>query len=189
MALTAMLLITLLLGGCGGGGKSESEVSGPGWSTVEAGVNAFTYQIPSDWVLVDESSSDDMAVYVPFDADLSEGTSNITVVVEETGVEAGELEDLKQGLQLHLEADLVSSGFEKIENLNFADVSAPIGDVLEVSFVSYLNGQSLYQKMYYPLVDGYSISIISTNAGDDVQPPVEDIALNIVQTLAVEEQQ
>lgn len=93
------------------------------------------------------------------------------------------MKDMKAALESDLESQLISNGFEKVENLKVEELEAPIGSVCSVSYDTYLSGMKFTQTQFYPLIDDYIIVITATNVGDEVAPSVEEVAEYVALTL------
>ena len=93
------------------------------------------------------------------------------------------MKDMKAALESDLEDQLISNGFEKVENLNVEELEAPIGSVCVVSYDTYLSGMKFSQTQFYPLIDDYIVVITATNVGEEVEPSVEEVAEYMALTL------
>lgn len=112
------------------------------------------------------------------------GTSNVNILVQDvSGQKAVSMKDMKAALESDLENQLISNGFEKVENLKVEELEAPIGSVCSVSYDTYLSGMKFTQTQFYPLIDDYIIVITATNVGDEVAPSVEEVAEYMALTL------
>lgn len=183
--LAAVLLLTALLAGCN---QEPVEVSAPEWSTVSDSTSGFSYEVPADWVITEDVTGQGSIIYVPEDADVSNGSSNVNILVQNiNGQKAASMKDMKNALETQLVDQLLANGFEKVENLKVEDLKAPIGDVCVVSYDIYLSGIKFMQTQYYPLIDDYTVVITATNIGDSVEPSPEEVAEYMAMTLKAAE--
>ena len=183
--LAAVLLLTALLAGCN---QEPVEVSAPEWSTVSDSTSGFSYEVPADWVITEDVTGQGSIIYVPEDADVSNGSSNVNILVQNiNGQKAASMKDMKNALETQLVDQLLANGFEKVENLKVEELQAPIGDVCVVSYDIYLSGIKFMQTQYYPLIDDYTVVITATNIGDSVEPSPEEVAEYMAMTLKAAE--
>ena len=183
--LAAALLLTALLAGCN---QEPVEVSAPEWSTVSDSTSGFSYEVPADWVITEDVTGQGSIIYVPEDADVSNGSSNVNILVQNiNGQKAASMKDMKNALETQLVDQLLANGFEKVENLKVEELKAPIGDVCVVSYDIYLSGIKFMQTQYYPLIDDYTVVITATNIGDSVEPSPEEVAEYMAMTLKAAE--
>lgn len=179
--LAISLLLVALLSGCG---SKPVEVSAPEWATASGSASGFSYEVPADWTTTEDVTGQGTTIYVPADADIANGTSNVNILVQNaSGQKAASMKDMKSTLENGLEAQLLASGFEKVENLKVEELKAPIGNVCVVSYDTTVAGQKFTQKQYYPLIDDYIVVITSTNIGDSTDPSPEEVAEYIALTL------
>ena len=183
--LAAALLLTALLAGCN---QEPVEVSAPEWSTVSDSTSGFSYEVPADWVITEDVTGQGSIIYVPEDADVSNGSSNVNILVQNiNGQKAASMKDMKNALETQLVDQLLANGFEKVENLKVEELKAPIGDLCVVSYDIYLSGIKFMQTQYYPLIDDYTVVITATNIGDSVEPSPEEVAEYMAMTLKAAE--
>ena len=170
-----------LLSGCS---KTPAEISAPEWETASGTASGFSYEVPADWTTTEDVTGQGSIIYIPADADVSVGTSNVNILVQDvSGQKAVSMKDMKAALESDLENQLISNGFEKVENLKVEELEAPIGSVCSVSYDTYLSGMKFTQTQFYPLIDDYIIVITATNVGDEVAPSVEEVAEYMALTL------
>ena len=175
--LAMSLLLIALLSGCS---KTPAEISAPEWETASGTASGFSYEVPADWTTTEDVTGQGSIIYIPADADVSVGTSNVNILVQDvSGQKAVSMKDMKADL----ENQLISNGFEKVENLKVEELEAPIGSVCSVSYDTYLSGMKFTQTQFYPLIDDYIIVITATNVGDEVAPSVEEVAEYMALTL------
>ena len=183
--LAAALLLTALLAGCN---QEPVEVSAPEWSTVSDSTSGFSYEVPEDWTITEDVTGQGSIIYVPEDADVSNGSSNVNILVQNiNGQKAASMKDMKNALETQLVDQLLANGFEKVENLKVEELKAPIGDLCVVSYDIYLSGIKFMQTQYYPLIDDYTVVITATNIGDSVEPSPEEVAEYMAMTLKAAE--
>lgn len=138
--------------------------------------SGFSYEVPADWTTTEDVTGQGSVIYIPADADVSAGTSNVNILVQNvSGQKAASMKDMKAALESDLEDQLISNGFEKVENLNVEELEAPIGSVCVVSYDTYLSGMKFSQTQFYPLIDDYIVVITATNVGEEVEPSVEKL--------------
>lgn len=179
--LAISLLLVALLSGCS---KTPVTVSAPEWETASGTASGFSYEVPADWTTTEDVTGQGSVIYIPADADVSAGTSNVNILVQNvSGQKAASMKDMKAALESDLEDQLISNGFEKVENLNVEELEAPIGSVCVVSYDTYLSGMKFSQTQFYPLIDDYIVVITATNVGEDVEPSVEEVAEYMALTL------
>ena len=179
--LAISLLLVALLSGCS---KTPVTVSAPEWETASGTASGFSYEVPADWTTTEDVTGQGSVIYIPADADVSAGTSNVNVLVQNvSGQKAASMKDMKAALESDLEDQLISNGFEKVENLNVEELEAPIGSVCVVSYDTYLSGMKFSQTQFYPLIDDYIVVITATNVGEEVEPSVEEVAEYMALTL------
>ena len=179
--LAISLLLVALLSGCS---KTPVTVSAPEWETASGTASGFSYEVPADWTTTEDVTGQGSVIYIPADADVSAGTSNVNILVQNvSGQKAASMKDMKAALESDLEDQLISNGFEKVENLNVEELEAPIGSVCVVSYDTYLSGMKFSQTQFYPLIDDYIVVITATNVGEEVEPSVEEVAEYIALTL------
>lgn len=179
--LAISLLLVALLSGCS---KTPVTVSAPEWETASGTASGFSYEVPADWTTTEDVTGQGSVIYIPADADVSAGTSNVNILVQNvSGQKAASMKDMKAALESDLEDQLVSNGFEKVENLNVEELEAPIGSVCVVSYDTYLSGMKFSQTQFYPLIDDYIVVITATNVGEEVEPSVEEVAEYMALTL------
>ena len=176
--LAISLLLLALLSGCS---KTPVTVSAPEWETASGTASGFSYEVPADWTTTEDVTGQGSVIYIPANADVSAGTSNVNILVQNvSGQKAASMKDMKAALESDLEDQLISNGFEKVENLNVEELEAPIGSVC---VVSYLSGMKFSQTQFYPLIDDYIVVITATNVGEEVEPSVEEVAEYMALTL------
>ncbi|MDD3193353.1 MAG: hypothetical protein PHE47_05800 [Oscillospiraceae bacterium] len=181
LLLLASLLLTALLSGCG---QSPVTVSAPEWETVSGTASVFSYEVPADWTTTEDVTGQGSVIYIPKNADVNTGTSNVNILVQDaSGQKAANMKDMKAALESNLKEQLISNGFESVENLKVEELAAPIGDLCVVSYETYLSGMKFTQVQYYPLIDDYIVVITSTNIGDTVEPSAEEVAEYLALTL------
>ena len=179
--LAISLLLVALLSGCS---KTPVTVSAPEWETASGTASGFSYEVPADWTTTEDVTGQGSVIYIPADADVSAGTSNVNILVQNvSGQKAASMKDMKAALESDLEDQLISNGFEKVENLNVEELEAPIGSVCVVSYDTYLSGMKISQTQFYPLIDDYIVVITATNVGEEVEPSVEEVAEYMALTL------
>ena len=172
--LAISLLLVALLSGCS---KTPVTVSAPEWETASGTASGFSYEVPADWTTTEDVTGQGSVIYIPADADVSAGTSNVNILVQNvSGQKAASMKDMKAALESDLEDQLISNGFEKVENLNVEELEAPIGSVCVVSYDTYLSGMKFSQTQFYPLIDDYIVVITATNVGEEVEPSAEEVA-------------
>ena len=179
--LAISLLLVALLSGCS---KTPVTVSDPEWETASGTASGFSYEVPADWTTTEDVTGQGSVIYIPANADVSAGTSNVNILVQNvSGQKAASMKDMKAALESDLEDQLISNGFEKVENLNVEELEAPIGSVCVVSYDTYLSGMKFSQTQFYPLIDDYIVVITATNVGEEVEPSVEEVAEYMALTL------
>ena len=179
--LAISLLLVALLSGCS---KTPVTVSAPEWETASGTASGFSYEVPADWTTTEDVTGQGSVIYIPADADVSAGTSNVNILVQNvSGQKAASMKDMKAALESDLEDQLISNGFEKVENLNVEELEAPIGSVCVVSYDTYLSGMKFSQTQFYPLIDDYIVVITATNVGEEAEPSVEEVAEYMALTL------
>ncbi len=179
--LAISLLLVALLSGCS---KTPVTVSAPEWETASGTASGFSYEVPADWTTTEDVTGQGSVIYIPANADVSAGTSNVNILVQNvSGQKAASMKDMKAALESDLEDQLISNGFEKVENLNVEELEAPIGSVCVVSYDTYLSGMKFSQTQFYPLIDDYIVVITATNVGEEVEPSVEEVAEYMALTL------
>ena len=179
--LAISLLLVALLSGCS---KTPVTVSAPEWETASGTASGFSYEVPADWTTTEDVTGQGSVIYIPADADVSAGTSNVNILVQNvSGQKAASMKDMKAALESDLEDQLISNGIEKVENLNVEELEAPIGSVCVVSYDTYLSGMKFSQTQFYPLIDDYIVVITATNVGEEVEPSVEEVAEYMALTL------
>ena len=179
--LAISLLLVALLSGCS---KTPVTVSAPEWETASGTASGFSYEVPADWTTTEDVTGQGSVIYIPADADVSAGTSNVNILVQNvSGQKAASMKDMKAALESDSEDQLISNGFEKVENLNVEELEAPIGSVCVVSYDTYLSGMKFSQTQFYPLIDDYIVVITATNVGEEVEPSVEEVAEYMALTL------
>ena len=179
--LAISLLLVALLSGCS---KTPVTVSAPEWETASGTASGFSYEVPADWTATEDVTGQGSVIYIPANADVSAGTSNVNILVQNvSGQKAASMKDMKAALESDLEDQLISNGFEKVENLNVEELEAPIGSVCVVSYDTYLSGMKFSQTQFYPLIDDYIVVITATNVGEEVEPSVEEVAEYMALTL------
>ena len=179
--LAISLLLVALLSGCN---KTPVTVSAPEWETASGTASGFSYEVPADWTTTEDVTGQGSVIYIPANADVSAGTSNVNILVQNvSGQKAASMKDMKAALESDLEDQLISNGFEKVENLNVEELEAPIGSVCVVSYDTYLSGMKFSQTQFYPLIDDYIVVITATNVGEEVEPSVEEVAEYMALTL------
>lgn len=179
--LAISLLLLALLSGCS---KTPVTVSAPEWETASGTASGFSYEVPADWTTTEDVTGQGSVIYIPANADVSAGTSNVNILVQNvSGQKAASMKDMKAALESDLEDQLISNGFEKVENLNVEELEAPIGSVCVVSYDTYLSGMKFSQTQFYPLIDDYIVVITATNVGEEVEPSVEEVAEYMALTL------
>ena len=179
--LAISLLLVALLSGCS---KTPVTVSAPEWETASGTASGFSYEVPADWTTTEDVTGQGSVIYIPANADVSAGTSNVNILVQNvSGQKAASMKDMKAALESDLEDQLISNGFEKVENLNVEELEAPIGSVCVVSYDTYLSGMKFSQTQFYPLIDDYIVVITATNVGEEVEPSVEEVTEYMALTL------
>ena len=179
--LAISLLLVALLSGCS---KTPVTVSATEWETASGTASGFSYEVPADWTTTEDVTGQGSVIYIPANADVSAGTSNVNILVQNvSGQKAASMKDMKAALESDLEDQLISNGFEKVENLNVEELEAPIGSVCVVSYDTYLSGMKFSQTQFYPLIDDYIVVITATNVGEEVEPSVEEVAEYMALTL------
>ena len=88
--LAISLLLVALLSGCS---KTPVTVSAPEWETASGTASGFSYEVPADWTTTEDVTGQGSVIYIPADADVSAGTSNVNILVQNvSGQKAGQHE-------------------------------------------------------------------------------------------------
>lgn len=177
-----LLFITsvFFLIGCG---ETSIKVPKPDFETQKISEDIFECEIPSTWIKADISAVNGQFVYVPSDADLSKGTSNVNVIATKTDKKAPSMKDAKSELQAQIEATFS----EYVSNINFDETKVNAGDVCIMTYTINIEGITMNQVMYYILIDDYQILITSTNTNDNISPSSEAVAKHIINTIKLRE--
>lgn len=183
LLLAAGFILTLLLSGCG---SNPVAVDKPEWDTVADSSNGFSYEVPADWTITEDVTGQGCVIYVPEDADLTSGSSNVNILVQSTGQKAASAKEMKAAFESDLEGQLLANGFEKVENLKIDELEAPIGTVSVVSYDIYLGGMKFSQTQFYPLIDDYVVVVTATDIGISTTPSVDEVAEYVTLTLKKE---
>ena len=78
--LAMSLLLIALLSGCS---KTPAEISAPEWETASGTASGFSYEVPADWTTTEDVTGQGSIIYIPADADVSVGTSNVNILVQD----------------------------------------------------------------------------------------------------------
>ena len=91
--LAMSLLLIALLSGCS---KTPAEISAPEWETASGTASGFSYEVPADWTTTEDVTGQGSIIYIPADADVSVGTSNVNILVQDvSGQKAVSMKDMK----------------------------------------------------------------------------------------------
>lgn len=180
--LVCLLVLSLVLTGCSNSNSSTPEVTAPDWETKTETSNGFSYEVPADWVITDDPTGSGGIIYIPPTADVNLGTSNVNILMQQSGSPAVTLKDMNDSFSSAFKDQLISQGAEKVENIKTSSLTNSMGDVFVISYDLTMGGMNFKQVQYYPLVDDYIVVITSTEIDDGVEPAVKDVAEYMAQT-------
>lgn len=182
MVLAIFLVFAAVLAGCN---NAPAEVSKPEWETKEESTGNLSYQVPADWVITEDVTGQGGIIYIPSDADVNAGSSNVNLVVQETTDKAVPLKDMQDAFSTQFEQQLLAQGADAVTNIKTDSFTAPIGDVYVISYELSLAGMTFKQTQYYPLMDNYIVVITATDIEDDIDPEVVSVAEYLTKTLTL----
>lgn len=153
--------------------------------------------IPSDWkknVLTDQGNSSMIMLY-PSTADLTKGTSNITVTIVKTDTPQMDYSKVKTYLDGLITQDYIISQFSTagieatLSDFVVNDYKATLGTAYKVEYtvnytggtsdaggtVKQYNGGYLKQTLYFLYIDNYIIQLSVTKTDDSVTPDVDTV--------------
>lgn len=191
-----LLCLILALQGCaatkggifGSGGKSDSAVSSASVastaSKAAAGdsqlIDADTYslEIPSTWTKTKYSGVD---LFLPQDADITAGASNINIVISAFTGKAPSLADYKASFPAEFEKQ-IKSAFPDATNFQYSNIKVGGKDV----FVAKCDSTAtLSQTQYYPINNKAVAVLTVTDIGDGDKMGLQDIAKHMLETLVI----
>ena len=202
MALLAtMLMIVFIMVGCSGGqapaddselsdsdsvqgvDEDTGESAGDIAETVKCEQGGFNYEIPADWHKVEEMSSSQVSFYKPSGMSIEDRPSNVTVEMSETGRESPPFEALAE--ENVFDESMILGIVQRAEDIEIGEsFFVPIGGVFQALYYRELEGgERIVQRIYLPVVDNYAVLVYATDFQDNANPPVEDVARLILETL------
>lgn len=90
--------------------QDPAEISAPEWETASGTASGFSYEVPADWTTTEDVTGQGSIIYIPADADVSAGTSNVNILVQDaSGQKPASMKDMKAALESDLENQLISN--------------------------------------------------------------------------------
>jgi hypothetical protein len=202
-----ILCLILALQGCtasksggifGSAGSADSSVSSasvapsastsskvtPAASKAAAGdtqlIDADTYsvEIPSTWTKTKYSGVD---LFIPQDADMTKGASNINIVTSALSGTVPTLKDYNASFPAEFEKQMASA-FPNAKNFQYSSTKAGGMDVFIASCDS---TDTMKQTQYYPINSKYVVVLTVTDIGDGDKTGLQDIAKHMLDTLTL----
>ncbi len=168
------------------------------FKTQEALLGKIKIKYPENWTntVLSEDGNNVMSMLYPNSVDMATGTSNISLVITETGVPKPDFEEAKKTLESNYTAeDLVEQlnlGVDvTISEIKTSEFKAALGSALVMEYTLSFSVQgmegTMAQVIYALPIDNYLIVLITTDIGDGKALGLKDIAEYMVNSIAVVE--
>lgn len=151
------------------------------------------YILPKAWtknVLAEEGKSIMLALY-PETADTTKGTSNLSLIIQETGTLKPEYSLAKEYLaQASTEeiiiAQLAQIGMDAtLEDYKTSDYETTLGTAFKIEYKAVYEGGTMNQVIYDLYIDNYLIQVTVTDIGDKVNPDVNIVGEYLLNSIQV----
>ena len=140
--------------------------------------------MPADWttnVLLEQGNNSMMLLY-PSSADMNQGTSNVTVVVQDSGKEKPDYEAVKEYFDDMISQDLIiaqlaQQGIEAtLSDYKVSDYETNSGTAYRIDYTADVGEGTINQTIYYLYLENYLLQLSTTDVKDDVTPDVSTVA-------------
>lgn len=155
--------------------------------------SVVNYILPKAWtksVLAEEGNSIMLALY-PEAADTTKGTSNVSLIVQETGSPKPEYSLAKEYLAEASTEELIIAQLAQvgmaatIEDYKTSDYETTLGKAFKIEYKAVHEGGTMTQVIYYLYIDNYLIQVTVTNIGDEVDPDVNTVGEYLLNSIQV----
>ncbi len=176
--------------------KAESQsVKNAPFTAQETTLGHIRFVYPKDWtnnVVMDEASQA-MSMLYPSSANIFEGTSNIAIVISETGMAKPELSDVQEFIDSTYTQEYLAEQYglalnATISNLKTSEYKANQGIAFKVEFdTTVTEGASItmHQCIYALFLDSYMFILSATDIGNGKELKLTEIAEYMVNTATV----
>lgn len=138
----------------------------------------YSVEIPSTWTKTKVSGVD---LFIPQDADITKGASNLNIVVTALSGGVPTLKDYKASFPAEFEKQ-IASAFPNATNFQYSSTKAGGRDVFVASCDT---TGAMKQTQYYPINSKYVVVITATDIGDGDTIGLQDIAKQMLDTLTL----
>lgn len=154
------------------------------FTAKETIIGDFSAVIPKDWTNMNYNELPGLYLIYPTSADLTKGTSNITITTTATATKATEYSIFKEILAAKITKEYITNalstqlGITDLEITNFktSDTDTKLGTAFTTEFSYVYNGITMNQRIYDVSIDNYIIEVTTTDIGDSVSPDVKTVA-------------
>ncbi len=170
--------------------KDNPDIKNAPFNAKEADFDKFSAIIPKNWTHKDTKQADGslMALLYPTTADITVGTSNITIIAQKTNTPQPKYDNIKNILALTYTEDLIKSQFvdagmdAKISEFKTSDFQTKKGMAFEVDYIVALSDKSFKQTGYILYIDNYCIGVTVTDNNEILKPDIYTVAKYILDT-------
>ncbi|MDF2801945.1 MAG: putative surface protein responsible for cell interaction [Anaerocolumna sp.] len=149
--------------------------------------------IPTTWkqVVVAEESKAANLLFLPINADVNNGSSNITVTYSETGEDKIDYATIKPLLEESITAELITSQLAQsgmtatVEDFKVSDSDTKLGKAFKIEYTVDLGAVKFTQTIYEIYIDNYNFEISITDLGEGVSPDLNTVADYLMESLAI----
>ncbi|MDF2540778.1 MAG: hypothetical protein K0S47_496 [Herbinix sp.] len=150
-----------------------------------------TYVTPKNWKqeVVLEQGNNVVYSFQPDTVDPTTGSSNISLVIQETGEAKPEYSIIKEYFQGYITQDLIlnqlaQSGLEAtITDFVTSDYEAELGTAFKTQYNAVVNGISMTQIIYDLYIDNYLVEVTVTDIKEGITPDVNVVAEYLLNSL------
>ncbi len=165
------------------------------FAAQDANLGKFNTVVPKDWTMdiLAQENNDIIVMLYPSSADLASGSSNITILVQETDT-ATTYDIAKEYFASVLTEDLFISQFAEngIENITLSefttsDYETKNGTAFKTKYIAdYKVAEqegSFIQVLYDIYIDNYLVVVTITDAGDNLTPDIYEVTEYLLDAL------
>lgn len=171
------IFISLSLLSCNEAEKLQMDIS---FETQNISLKDCSFKIPKAWNEFNISSTNtDTIYYAPSNADLSFGTSNVSISIHKSELQTT-LSKIKSDKN-NIKNNIITA-FPTASNFKYNEFSVDAGDVFIVNYEASINETSVNNCQYYLLANDYNVVVTFSNFNDDINPTPKEVAEYILFT-------
>jgi len=149
--------------------------------------------IPKDWTksVLAEQGNSAMLLFYPASADKTVGTSNVNIVIQETGTPKSDYSITKEYFEGETTQEKVISGLAQsgikatLSDYKTSDYESTLGTAFKVEYKAVSDNGSFAQVIYGLSIDNYIVQVTITDIADNVTPDVTSVGEYLLNTLQV----